>query len=442
MTGRSPMYAMTRGWIIAAVICGVSAAAADQKSSGPSLSKIDGLGDYDVVQINGVAAGPFSPTAWEAGTLHILPDIRSPLIAPRWAGGFRNIYAPSAVRVPEGWRVFYGAWDGVATSNDRIYSLQTADFLDLGERSTVIDHGQFIHVCNVSALRKDDGSWHVLCTAYPDEKNLNKPACFWSLDGKMWNGSPSPHSASKNDLITMKGYEPYAEADINGVNVLLFDRGQYQMYFGNWRDPGKVRLAHSGDGKNYEYDGPVLDSTHAVNDMRKFVRKDRATYLMGLHMNTDRLWYALSSDGKKFGPEKELAVRLGDQDRFIVAIGWVTDGDRLLGFLYGAGASPELNRNRIFARWLQKKVVLIGTDGRRYEPTGAIGPDRQVIALRCPLGPTSTQAASGPTGASAAGLKAFEGTYEVWSEDGKTRLAPPRPIRIKAGEVYQLNPGK
>jgi hypothetical protein len=156
--------------------------------------------------------------------------------------------------------------------------------------------------------------------------------------------------------------------------------------------------------------------------MRKFVHKDKATWLMGLHMNTDRLWYALSADGRKFGPEKDLAVKLGDEDRFIVALGWVSDADRLLGFLYGAGASHELNRNRIFARWLQKKVVLIDANGRRYEPTGAIGPDRQVIPLK--------------------GAKSFNGMYEIWSEDGKTRLSGPQPIRAKTGDLFQLTSGK
>ena len=32
---------------------------------------------------------------------------------------------------------------------------------------------------------------------------------------------------------------------------------------------------------------------------------------MGLHANGDRLWYAVSPDGMKFGPERELAANLG-----------------------------------------------------------------------------------------------------------------------------------
>ena len=76
------------------------------------------------VEISGVEAGEFDPTTWQAGTLNLLPDVRSPLIEPL-PGKWRNIYAPSIVETREGWRVFFGAWDGMATGNDRIYSVVT-----------------------------------------------------------------------------------------------------------------------------------------------------------------------------------------------------------------------------------------------------------------------------------------------------------------------------
>src|ERR1035438_6515538 len=70
------------------------------------------------LEIAGVEAGAFNPRIWQAGALNIIPDLRSPLLEPR-EGRFRNIYAPSAVETPDGYRVFYGAWDGVPTGNDR-----------------------------------------------------------------------------------------------------------------------------------------------------------------------------------------------------------------------------------------------------------------------------------------------------------------------------------
>jgi len=85
------------------------------------------------LEVTGVEAGEFTPLIWQDGTLNFLPDLRAPLLAPR-SGTFRNIYAPSAVETTGGYRLFYGAWDGVPTGNDRIYSATTdlrfQDFVD------------------------------------------------------------------------------------------------------------------------------------------------------------------------------------------------------------------------------------------------------------------------------------------------------------------------
>ena len=383
-----------------------------------SIKQIPGQAELGSIEIHGVAAGTFDPDLWRAGTLNWAPDVRTPLIRPRVSGVYRNIYAPSIVETPDGWRVFYGAWDGVNTGNDRIYSLRTTDFLDLLDRTIVIDHGCFIHACNVSALRFDDGSYRMACTVYPDRRKRNKPATFHSPDGKTWNGSPAPYDAKMSDIVEMTGYPTYDDADINGVNVLFFEDGMYRLYFNNWRDPGHLYRASSKDGKRFRFDGTCLDTQHAVNDVKRFDLNGKRHYLMALHRNADRLWYSLSIDGMRFGPERELACHLDDRDRYIVAVGWVVRGQRLLGFLYGAGAVPTLNRNRIFARWLQKKVVFVTDEGKRLTPIGSLGPDRQVI----PLGKAGK----------------LRGHFEVFAEDGKTRLGPPVPAEAVSGAVYTL----
>lgn len=139
-------------------------------------------------------------------------------------------------------------------------------------------------------------------------------------------------------------------------------------------------------------------------------------YLMGLHANGDRLWYALSADGRHFEPERELAHSRGAQDRYIVALGWVTDGDRLLGFLYGASAVPTLDRNRIFACWLQPRLVF-STDGAVLDPPAALGPDRQVLALNG---------------------QALRGKLEVFDVDGRTPLGPAVDVSLQSGAIYRL----
>src|SRR5690348_10305562 len=78
------------------------------------------------IEIRGVGADEFNPEIWRDRTLHFVPDARSPILSPR-EGKFRNIYAPSIVEAKDGWRIFYGGWDGVPTGNDRIYTATTRD---------------------------------------------------------------------------------------------------------------------------------------------------------------------------------------------------------------------------------------------------------------------------------------------------------------------------
>ncbi len=268
-----------------------------------AVEAIPGQADLGTVEIHGVAAGAFALVAWRAATLNLVPDIRSPLLAPQQGGTFRNIYDT---------------------------------------------------------------------------------------------------------------------ADMNGMNVLLHEDDKYRLYFGDFKARQHVYRASSDDGRRFTCDGTCLDAALAVNDVRKFVVDGRPVYLMGLHANTGRLWYALSDDGMKFEPQRELAASLGDADRYIVAVGWVSSGDRLLGFVYGAGAVPSLDRNRLFARWLQKKLVFTDRQGKPHTATGSLGPDRQVFRL--------------PSGQ-------IEGRFEVFAEDGKTPLGGPIDVKLVPGHVCRLKWG-
>jgi len=378
----------------------------------------------DAIEIHGVGAGPFDPALWQAGKLHLLPDARSPLLEPR-EGKFRNVYAPSVVQTRGGCDVYFGGWDGAATGNDRIYRVSTRDFLSFSDRRTVIEHGAFQHVCNVSADRLADGALALLCTTYPDANGLNKPAFFASGDGERWNASPAPYAATREDVITIDGYDRYAAADVNGMNVLLYEGGKFRLYFCNFRDGGKVFRASGDDGKRYRFDGVALAGEGLVNDVKKFrVGRDEAWYLMGLHRNGDRLWFALSRDGRSFEPQRVLCTRLGDADAHIVSVGFVVAGGggdqeetgrRVLGLLYGAGAKPSLDANRIFARWLQKRVVLTAGDDA-FESARAVGPDRQLLTL--------------PRGIAA--------PLELYAEDGVTIIGRSGETRFEPGKAYSV----
>jgi hypothetical protein len=132
-----------------------------------------------------------------------------------------------------------------------------------------------------------------------------------------------------------------------------------------------------------------------------------------LHFNDQSLRYILSNDGVKFGSEQTLFNHLSAQDLYMVALGFVTRGNEVLGVLYGAGAVETLDQNRIFARWLQKRVVITDSLGVQYFAQGGYGPDRQWFQAPAP--------------------GSLEGTMVVYAEDGVTPLG---------SSLVSLNPGK
>ena len=376
------------------------------------------------VEVTGVQAGAFDPRIWQAGTLNLVPDLRSPLLEPQ-EGKFRNIYAPSAVETPHGYRLFYGAWDGVPSGNDRIYSTITdADFTDFRNRHAVIVPGSYTHVCNVNALGSEDGSFTLFATVYP-LKGLNKPAFFRSdATGTNWNGAEGePYTVQTRDIVEIAGYD-YAEADINGMNVMLRESGVYRLYFGDFHKPGGTFLATSTNGRRYALDAQVLSGRGYVNDVKKFRAGPATYYLLGLHENGAHLWQAVSTNGFSFPPPQPLVTNLTAADAYIVALGWVTRGSqettgrKLLGVLYGAGPVPGLDHNSIHARWLQKRTVFVADDGVRVTGTKALGPDRQLLVM--------------PAGQS------IRGRFEFYAEDGQTLLGASAEQTIRCGQTFRL----
>jgi hypothetical protein len=220
--------------------------------------------------------------------------------------------------------------------------------------------------------------------------------------------------------MALGGYDFFAAADINGTNVLLREGegDAYRLYFNNLRDGNKTFRASSVDGRRFTLDGVVLQPSALVNDVKKFHGADGAEwYLMALHMNTDRLFYTLSRDGMQFPEAKTLATSMGDAERYIVSVGWVVADNRLLGFLYGAGSKPTLDHNRIFARWLQKKVA-INAPTATGDPT-ALGPDRQLLPL----------------------ASAVTTAIELRDEAGGV-MATSEPVELKPGRAYQVQPAR
>ena len=380
-----------------------------------TLQKLDATAPEGHIEVRGVSAGAFDPALWEAETLNLLPDFRRPMLEPK-EGKFRNIYAPIVVREGERWRLYYGAWDGVETPHDRIYTAWTEDFLTFHDRHMVIDHGAFHHVCNCCAIRLPDGGYRLVATALLPGI-MNRPVGFTSPDGLEWNGA-APYAPTRDDLLQIDGYEPFAESDINGMNALLYEGGVYRLYFGDFKNFTHVFRASSTDFKRFTFDGPALEGTYAVNDVKRFDVDGEPWYVMGLHLNGDTLWYSLSRDGLDFGPVHVMENNLSEADRYIVAVGVVTDGETLLGIIYGAGASKVLAENRLFASWLQKRVV--------FEPAGGAP-----VAAAFALGPDATLLSAGGE---------MTGRFRVYGDDGHTPLHTSGEVTVAPGEVWQLTP--
>jgi len=285
----------------------------------------------------------------------------------------------------------------------------------------VIDHGAFIHVNNVNVQRLADGSLHMMCTTYPDQNNLNKPAYFFSPDGNTWNGSPQPYQAQLSDVVDIQGYAKFQSGDFNGANVLLWDGKTWTLYFSNWNDQGPTGTLYRATTDSlpaFQLQGVTMNTIHAVQEVKIFQSGGESWYVMGLHDNTSSIWYSLSSDGISFAKEKTLFSSLpSGEDRYIVSMGFVTSGNQLLGVVYGAGADPALDQNRVFARWLQEKVVITDSSDVPQSAQGAYGPDR--LWFQAP-----------PSGS-------VQGTITVYAEDGLTPLAAGA-VNFTGGKAYML----
>jgi hypothetical protein len=372
-----------------------------------------------VVEIQGLSADTFNPTYWQQNTLNWVPDVRMPMFAAQATGPYQNIYAPWPLEEPNGgWRMFYGGWDGQDVPFDQIYSTTTSDFITFGTRDHVIANGAFLNVNNVNVQQSPDGSLHMICTGGPPGI-VGFPVYFFSPDGITWNGSPEPYPAQLADIISIQSYDGFSTGNFNGANVLLRDSQTWNLYFKDWNHLDTTYRATADTLPNFQFQGVALKDNDFVNDVKKIAVNGHNWYLMGFVAIDPKqtIFFSLSNDSASFPPTQALFRNISGSDFYIVSVGFVLKSNQLLGTLYGASAVPTLDQNEIFARWLQKKTVIVDTSGNQYSPQGSYGPDRQWFQLP-------------PSGS-------FQGTILVYAEDGITPLASGS-IDVLGGKAYQL----
>lgn len=82
---------------------------------------------------------------------------------------------------------------------------------------TAVATGSDMHANNPSVVKVADGEWHMVYTQLPyNQPPRNKPGYSRSSDGVNWNPN-----AGGTDFVKIAGYSRFANADINGANVLF-----------------------------------------------------------------------------------------------------------------------------------------------------------------------------------------------------------------------------
>lgn len=340
--------------------------------SGATFRKTGHNEGSEWISVQGVGSGAFDPSRnsnWCA-------DIRHPLIEPRQGGTCPgNIYAPTAVNFGDGrWRIYFGGWDGVSSCHDSVSTTATSDgFQTFTNHTGAIATGDMFHLNNPSASQLQSADeWGMLYTML-DSSKLNKPGYSSSSDG----GQTWTPDRGESQYVGMRGYTNWTQADVNGANVLYFDEDAnvLHMYFTDFAKLTAVFHAladapsSSGAVPMFTLTGATVPEKLIVND----VKRANGHFLMGLHRNGPEVYVSYGGEPTNgttppgdgdWTATSTLFQHFDNADMHIVSVGFVVDstGTRVLGALYGAGADASLTHNRIFARWLQRRVLFESTD--------------------------------------------------------------------------------
>ncbi|MFT3950306.1 MAG: hypothetical protein QM763_25290 [Agriterribacter sp.] len=365
-------------------------------------------------KVNNVGSDEFDPAQLDNWNY----DYRNPLLVAT-SGGIGNIYAPYVADNGDNWNIYFGGWDGTTDGFDKISLTITEDnFQTFGGHQLMMSNGEMIHINNETVLKKTDHEWIMYYTTYGGDPAYNKPGYATSSDGIHW----TPGEGSFDYLLEMTGYPDWQQADVNGSNVIVYENGIYHLFFNDFnhqitqQQPMQVYHATSTDGIHFTYGGAVLNEIKVAQDVRKFTYNNTPYYLMLMHLNSGFLNYSIGSDLSSFSASTLLTENENENDRYITSGGWIAKNNRLYGVLYGASAVSTLDRNAVYAKWLQKKVVFKADDTNDIiSQSKAYGPDNQVIEIS---------------------KQVITGKFSVYASDGKTILYNSPSVTVCAGDVW------
>jgi hypothetical protein len=340
-------------------------------------------------------------------------DARNPIVVPNAGSGLRNIYAPSVV-YNGAWNVYFGGWDNSPTGNDEVSVTVSYDnFLTFGPHVKVVSHGAFTHVNNENVIKTGANQWQMAYTTYT-QGGLNKPGYATSSDGVSW----TPNTGSTGSLMSMAGYPGWTSADVNGGNTIYFDGSQYHMYWVDFSNGFAMNYATSPNNRNYTFQGTKFNN-YVPQDLKSFDFRGTRYYLSAYHNNGPAAYVSLTTSIASPAVPSVLFPRSGSADNFITSVGWVSDGTRLFGALYGASAVSSLDQNRIFAAWLQRKVTF-QNPSTFFGANQANGPDVLYVYMT-------------------PGQGVETGTFNIYDTDGTTLLKQTPRVTLLQGDIWNAS---
>jgi len=362
----------------------------------------------NVNEIRNVGSDSFDPN--KLNVWHY--DIRKPLMDNMSAP---NYYSPSIVKNGDVWNIYYGGFDYANFLKDNIYLTASADnFLTFKGKAHVISNVQYEHANNCSVIKEGDNDWKMLYTAYP-LKNKNKPHYGKSTNGLNWNF---------NNPVTMSNYPAWDQTNSDGGNVLFSENGLYHMFFTDYNHENQDFRVHHATSRNfvdYKYKGVAQNKERIATDLKSFDYNNNKHYLLGTHRNTNNVELTVSTDLDNFDNPTIPTITLNNSsnpnDKFIATLGFVEDENSLKGYLYGSSSVTTLNNNKIYANWLQKKVIFKNDHVRWGDVEEAYGPDRIALFM-------STQVETGK--------------FYIYDSDGTTLLYTSPLVTMKSGDIWDF----
>lgn len=221
-------------------------------------------------------------------------------------------------------------------------------------------------------------------------------------------------------MINVTGYPNWIAGDYNGVNPIIKDANSVWHYYfmESSTNPG-VEHATSTDGVNFTFvNRAQQESMRALNDVKAFSYGGSTHYLSCYHMGQSNLWISTSTSLSNLGPTRVAFSSYSNEDKMMITCGWVQDGTRVYGMLYGACATDcdpaAPSRNRLFARWLQKKVVFQNNHVTWDVSTG-FGMKNSRLAMS---------------------NKIETGVFKIYDTDGQTLLYTSPLVTVREGDLW------